>query len=191
MKIVIVAWGAQNLKDVIAHGSHWEYWGLNVCPRWAQNIKWTRWFNLHHYASLKQNMPNALAQEIGWAHVNDRIPYYVLESWGNKLPNERIFPRQKLEKMPRGSYHCGSIDWMLAYAILIGAKEVAVHGASLAMEGGEPLSAWPCLEYWIGYAQGKGIKISTYDCGLFFNYRIVRDHRRYGYDEYDLIQEVK
>ena len=58
------------------------------------------------------------------------------------------------------------------------------------MEGGEPLSAWACLEYWIGYARGRGIRVVlAEDCNLFYNYRIVRDKRQYGYDDWDLIED--
>ncbi len=179
---------ALDMGAALSHGAGWEHWCLNNC--WPIAVRWDRWFNIHQYGALKKNWPKGLAQEIAWAHMNPKVPCYVIESWGGVLPNERIFPRDKLARQPRGWYHCGSIDWMVAYAIHLKATEIAIHGVSLAMESGEPLSAWPCLEYWCGYAEGRGIKVTVHEPGLFANYRVVRDKRAYGYDEYDLITDV-
>ena len=187
MKVAI--YGGAPIKDLAGaqHGRGWEYWCLNnVFP---VAVPWTRWFNLHHYKTLKKEWPRGLAQEIAWAHMNPEVPCYVLESWGGVIPNERIFPRSRLARMPRGDYHCGSFDWIVAFALLLGAKEIAIHGIGLAMESGEPLSAWSCLEYWIGYAEGRGARVRMFDSNLFYNYRLVRDKKAYGYDDWDLVED--
>lgn len=173
----------------IPKGRDWEFWCINnVRP--AIVDRWDRWFNLHHYDTLRREWKSGLAQELALAHLDPEVPCYVLESWKGKLPNERIFPLKALEKMPRGSYHCGSFDWLVAYALHLKAREIAIFGAYLAFEHGEPMSAHPCLEYWIGYAQGRGCNVKVYDSGLFYNYRLVRDKRRYGYDDWDLVEDV-
>lgn len=180
--------GGSPIKDyaVIPQRKGWETWHLNnIHP----TVACDRWFNLHHFKTLKSEWAHGLSAEIAWAHLNPEVPCYVLESWCGVIPNERIFPRAKLARMPRGNYHCGSFDWMVAYAVLLGAREISMHGIGLAMESGEPSSAWACLEYWIGYAQGRGINVNCVDCNIFYNYRLVRDHKAYGYDDWDLIED--
>jgi len=191
MKIVIVGgYPIQDRAAVYEHGEDWEYWGINAIHiDWLPVRKWSRWFNLHHYKTLKTEWKHGLAAEIAWHHIHNNVPCYVLESWDGIIPNERIFPRKKLERMSRGWYHCGSFDWMVAYAVSLGAEEIALHGIGLAMESGEPMSAHACLEYWCGYAEGKGCKVTTKDCNLFYNWHLVRDHKAYGYDDWDMIED--
>jgi hypothetical protein len=175
---------------LIPSGKEWEFWCINnVRPAFI--AKWHRWFNLHHYATLRKEWRHGLAQEIALAHLHPEIPCYVLESWGGVIPNERIFPNKALAKMPRGTYHCGSFDWLVSYALHLKAREIAIFGAELAHESGEPMSAHACLEYWIGYAEGRGCKVAIHDSGLFYNYRLVRDRKRYGYDDWDLLETIK
>lgn len=189
MKVAI--FGGAQIRDfgaVAVLDDSWEMWGLNnVIP--ACVPRWTRWFNLHHYRTLRREWAHGLANELAWAHLNPRLPCYVLESWGRKLPCERIFPRKQLAKMPRGNYHCGSFDWMVAFAVLLGAEEISLHGIGVAYEGGEPMSAHACLEYWCGYAEGRGIAVHAHDVNCFYNYRIVRDRKAYGYDDWDLVED--
>ena len=191
MKIAIIG---GNSKD--AHGALNrdidEFWGLNnVHPVWTNYIQWARWFNLHRYAHLYRDMPLGLDQEIVWARNNPEVPCYVVESWDDRLPNERIFPRKEMARaMPRGDYHCGSFDWMVAYATFVGATEIHLHGIGLAMESGEPSSAWACLEYWCGYAEGRGVKVFTAkDCDIFAYYHLVKTHKVYGYDDIPLVED--
>lgn len=190
MKVAIIAGGTINdIKAVLDLDESWEIWGLNnITPNFVP--RWDRWFNLHHYKTLRKEWPRGLASELAWAHMNPELPCYVLESWNGKIPKERIFPRRQLAKMPRGGYHCSSIDWMIAFAVLLGAKEISLHGVGLAFERGEPISAHPCFEYWCGYAEGRGIKVHTHDCNCFYNYRLVRDRKAYGYDDWDLVEDL-
>lgn len=188
MKIVMIG-GAITKPALVPNEKGWEQWIINnVFHEWT-GLRITRWFNLHHLKTLKKEYAGGLAQEIAWAWLHQKVPCYVLQSWAGALPNERIFPRKKLAAMPRGWYHCGSFDWMVAYAVLLGAKEISIHGVRLCTDSGEPMSARACLEYWIGYAEAKGCKVHFHDGDLFYNYHLVRDRKAYGYDDWDLLED--
>ena len=193
MKVAIIGGGAKEdggLKKLLRHHS-WEVWCVNMLlPSWFQKryYRIDKMFHLHQWAALKKNIPEHLEAFETWADKHDEMEIVLLEPY-EKLPRATIFPRYEMEYMSRSWYHCGSFDWIVAYAAHLGAQEIFLSGVGLHRESGEPMSAGPCLEYWCGYAEGKGVKVTTgSDCDLFWNYRLVRDHKAYGYDEFDLVE---
>ena len=140
----------------------WEFWGLNaIRAKWATDIPWTRWFNLHRIEHLFRDWEIDLLREIYWANKHAEIPFYTVGDWTDEISHATEFPIDSLRSMPRGGiYHAGSFDMMTAFAIHLGATEIAFHGVRLNMESGEPISARACLEYWCGMAEAKGCKIT-------------------------------
>ena len=197
MKVAIVGGATQALNEIgpKIQDPEWEIWGLNaIRPPW--NPRWTRMFNLHLWAHLVRDWAHGVRADINWAQANPTIPFYVLDPWRpGTLPNERIFPREELSHLEfaRNDYHAGSFDWLVAFAVLLGADEISLHGINLFNETGEPISARPCLEYWCGYAAGRGTRVSVAsDCAaLFAQYHYVRSNTVYGYDDVQLIEERK
>jgi len=162
-----------------------EVWGLNaIRPKWVK--RWDRMFNLHTYENLQRyKWPVEVEEE--WSADNPDVPFYVMPPWPPgfwfNLPVEAM-----AGEMSRGGYHCGSFDWLVAAAIFWGFGEVELHGVSLVTSE-EPISARPCLEYWCGYAEGRGVKvIAAKDCFLFkFMYTVISD-RVYGVDDTPLFE---
>lgn len=165
-----------------------EIWGRNgVRPAWVP--RWNRMFNIHRRKSLEEDWAEGLAADIKWANENPSVPFYVIDEWPD-APSTIPFPRHELSEMPRPDYHAGSFDWMVAFAILLGFKRIDLHGAGLVGELGSPLSARPCLEYWCGYAEGRGISVTrANDCDLFYNYHFTKTVSPYGYVEMPLIED--
>lgn len=194
MRIVIVGGRAQQkyfgykLRDQ----KNVEIWGLNaIRPRWVPY--WSRMFNLHTYERLiREDWPVEVEQD--WATENPDVPFYVLDKWP-KLASQRIFPGKRLMRdFPRGDYHCGSFDWMVAFACTMPkVTEIALHGIGLerAVEGGEPISSRACLEYWCGYAAGhNGIEITcAKDTDLFMFFHVVKSRLIYSYDHTPLVED--
>jgi hypothetical protein len=197
MKIAMMgsATGRDSIKEILHLDSTFKIWGLNaIRPDWTEGIEWDAMFNLHHWDHLVRDWINGVLKESEWAKSHPVVPFYTVDRWPhNSLPNRRDFPRKKLEKMPMGTYHAGSFDWLVAFATYLKAKEIRLYGIKLAVDGpgDEPISARACLEYWCGYAAGKGIKIKTMDCELFNQYHLVKSNTVYGYDDIKLIEERK
>lgn len=182
---IIVQGGAK--KKYFDCCSNWpndEIWCLNgIAFKWLPRID--RMFNIHRYALLKE-YGYSIDYDVSWAAINRHVPFYVADEWpGGILPNQVIFPREVLRRMPRGNYHCNSADWQIALAIYEGFERIRVHGVNLALNSvNEQLSARACFEYWVGYAEGLGIEVvMAPDCDMFYAYHLVRSERVYGYDD--------
>lgn len=163
-----------------------EVWGLNaIRPQWLDG-SWSRMFNLHrHDLLMRYGWP--VNREYEWVGANPDIPFITVDMWPRL--KSVIFPRAKL-KFPMANYHCGSFDWMVAYAMHLGAVEIALHGIRLGFEAGEPLSSRACLEYRCGMAAGRGIKITlSPDTDLFTFYHLVKSHLIYGYEDTPVVED--
>jgi len=144
-------------------------------------------FNIHRFKLLKQYGYNFDIEKRmkGMIYTADAWP----KGW---LHNGHIFPaKQMMKDMPRGHYHCGSADWLVAFAVWLGyVTEIDLHGWNLILEAGEPISARACLEYWCGYAEAKGIKVNVApDCGIFHYFHMVKSKRTYGYDDCPMFED--
>lgn len=191
MKIAIIG-GHARAGDIAHYDDSWQMWGLNaIRPPWI--ARWHAMFNLHRFAHLVRDWRWQLRKDIEWAQAHRQVPFYVLDPWPRKvLPNQMIFPKRRLLAMPNGQYHAGSFDWMVAFAVLQGAKAISLHGVRLALDGpaDEPISARACLEYWCGYAAGRGVTVLTArTTELFWQYHLVKSRSLYGYDDIHLVEQ--
>lgn len=188
MKVTIL--GALARKKYFDRNKTDEVWGLNAIRHpWVK--KWDRMFNLHMYEHLLRDWEKGLKVDIKWVNKNKNCKFYVCDPWP-KVPTAIIFPREELKITSWYDYHCGSFDWLVAFAIHEGATEINLHGINLIRESGEPISARACLEYWCGVAEGKGIKVNRADdCWIMRNYywRIQETKKVYSYDDYQLYEE--
>ena len=185
-KVVMIAGNSKEKFFQEDHDS--EIWGLNgIRPDWIK--RFDRMFNLHLRAGLERDWKKGLEKDVEWINDNPDTPFYVLDEWKD-APTALIFPRHEFSYQPRESYHASSLDWMVAYAIHLGFREIELHGIGFVGELGEPLSARSCIEYWCGYAEGLGINVvSSKDVDLFYQYHYVKTNTVYGYDEVDLIED--
>lgn len=79
------------------------------------------------------------------------------------------------------TYFTNSIGYMLALAIKKKPKEISIWGIDME-HGGEYSFERPCVAYWIGQAEGRGIKVSS-SSGL------AQANFLYGYENLDLLME--
>lgn len=195
MKVAIVGPSAKP-TPLFVYDEKWQFWGINAAYR---NIRpprsWSMMFNLHRFEHLKRDCPEYLWWDGVWSALNPKVPMVTVDAWpGRLLANPVIFPRKKLAAQPRADYHASSFDWLVAYAIHLKATHIAVHGVGFALDSNreEPISARACLEYWLGYAEGRGIKtIVARDCDIFYQYHLVRSRTVYGYDDVVMVEKRK
>jgi len=137
----------------------WDIWGINHHFLYQpEGLRFTAWFELHDPDHFKAN-PEARKRWLREAH---EFPIYMqaelAEAWGHKA-----FPRVQIEKVfPRGGYQAITFSWLLALAILWEYEEVEFHGIHSMIQG-EPMSGRACLEYWVGFAEGCGVKVRIPD----------------------------
>jgi hypothetical protein len=169
----------------------YDCWTLNSAWRlFPEDLHWhpvrlRAWFELHSRRYL--------SQEWGRRHTHFKalavltVPVYVqrVKDWP-ELRYGRTFPRGSLRRaFPRGDYHASSLDWMFAYGIWLGYRDIRLYGVDFGpTDTGEPLSARACLEYWVGVAEGRGVRVTLQEpTGLFWIYNYGRERTPYHYDD--------
>lgn len=85
-----------------------------------------------------------------WLHPDHATQYPASATW----PHAHAFPKAEIEAH-FGRYFTSTPAWMLAHAILQGAKEVQIYGIHLATEA-EYIEQRPNFEFLIGCVLGAG-----------------------------------
>ena len=93
------------------------------------------------------------------------------------VKQSRAFPLVKiLDLFPR-KYFTSTIAYMLAYLISLDADEISLYGMNFAFNE-EYYKQKPCIEYFIGIAEGRGITVNvSKDSAL------LSANQLYGFDE--------
>ena len=187
MRIAII--GRPAKEQYFKASDYDEVWGWNATRLpWVKS--WTRRFNLHKFEYLKRDWMDDVMREAERRAKEPHIPLYTLDPWPKELEaNQIIFPRDKLQDFVRPDYHCSSFDWLIAFAIHLGATKIGVHGISLWAEE-MPLSARACGEYWCGVAEGRGVAVDIKpDSDLFAYMHVVKSRQVYGYDDVHILED--
>jgi hypothetical protein len=85
-----------------------------------------------------------------------KFPIYMQEK-NPDIPMSVRFPKEKIME-EFGNYFTNSISWEIALAVMEGFKEIHLYGVDMATHS-EYAYERPSVEYFLGWAQGRGIKI--------------------------------
>jgi hypothetical protein len=138
-----------------------EVWGLNELYSYFQQVPGShaeRWFEIHSPNSPSKNTP----QHQAWLK-KATIPVYMQKHFDN-IPASVAYPKEEVfkffeEKGYMGAkYFTNSISYMIALAIYEGYKEIHIYGVDMAQDS-EYAFQRPSCEYFIGIAEGMGIKV--------------------------------
>jgi len=179
-----------------------EAWGVNnLCHSMPlAQFPFTRWFEIHHIDKLEDGTfrrrfdPVFRNQKVndylmggefqgqtvpGLADLN--IPVYMQKLWP-EVPNSIVYPVEQMVAQ-FGDYFTNSISFQLALAISEGFEEIHVYGVDMAVSSkmflhDEYAQQRPSCEYFLGIAQGRGIKIFIPDTSDLLKTRFM-----YGYEE--------
>ena len=143
----------------------YEIWCLNEMYKVAKQVpafRADRWFEIHDRNSKSKATPEHTA-----FLKQCPVPLYM---WGHydDIPNSVRFPKDEImrwleSKVFYGSgYFNNSISWMVALAMMEGFKHIAIYGVDMAT-GDEWGHQKPSCEYFIGLAEGMGIKVEIPD----------------------------
>lgn len=174
-----------------------EVWGCNSLWKCAVDatgqFRGTRWFELHPKGVNTEEEQRAV-----WLCASKRIPIYLLDrdEWLrdppvplNRLKVEDLeyipeylltFPVAQIAK-DVNDYFCCTFAYQVALALLEGFEEIVLKGIDLTVGSKrERLIEKPNLEWWLGYAEGKGVRIIHPVTSM-----MSRHVYRYGYDYWD------
>ena len=92
-----------------------------------------------------------------------------------EIPLSEAFPLIECEKEFGQPYFKNTIAYMIAYALLKGAKEIDIYGVNQASSG-EYFYEKSSVEYWLGVANGRNVKINIWGA----HSELLTDKRRFG-----------
>jgi len=172
--------------DAPARSETGEYivWGLNDMPLYK---KIDALFNMHDLT--KQPPPNKLCMVVA---EQDKIPLYTLKKhdWLSntiKYPFDTIVKKflsgHTVGKKPL-KYFSSSICYMIALAIHKGATEIQLWGASYFANQRDAILERAAVEFWLGIAIGKGIKVHVH--GPTTILKAGENNDLYGYENNDI-----
>lgn len=172
-KVCIVGFTGHRELALELDRDEWEIWGLNELYRYMPVAVFDRWFEVHGREYLEKD-------EDGQRHIHDlkslSIPIYM-QVHHEDIPASVRFPKEELCKTLDSEYFTNCPAWMLGMAIAMGFSEILMVGVDMAQDT-EYSTQRPCCEYWLGRAQGAGIKAHVAPMS-----DLLKSVGLYGYDD--------
>ena len=150
-KVAIVGFTDHRVQALELDRSEWEIWGLNELHRYHSWELFDRWFEVHKREDIEQDEQHIEAM------AAMGIPVYM-QRHHDDIPNSVAFPRERIMEALDSGYFTSSIAWEVAMALMMGFEEIHVYGVDMAQET-EYAEQRNCLEFWLGYARGRGCKV--------------------------------
>lgn len=155
-KLAIVG-TASTWKEAPYDSDDYDIWGLNGLHGFfgtpdspAKASDFDLWFNIHDIEGVRK-------QETHMAFLNSgKVPVVMKEHY-SEVPKSIKYPWQQILNRYR-HYHESTFSWLVCLAMEMGYKQIDWYGTHLSSED-EYRNQRPNLEYYIGLAEGRGIKI--------------------------------
>ncbi len=164
-------------------------WAVAGCNNlWAQTgmaDKWPKaesWYDLHDSGTItgktvaEPQMKKAAEEHTQWLREG-KMPCWVMPAARQPdWPTAKDFPRDKILAWAKDlglagpRYFTNSVSWMVAHAVYVSevngwsrnGAEIGMWGIDMA-QSGEYAAQRPSCEYWLGIAEGLGIKVTVAD----------------------------
>lgn len=175
-KIALIGKAPDSLKDAPFDKPEWEIWILNTLGHLNEVPRWDRQFELHDLTLCK-------AKEYGdyypWLEKQTR-PVFLRDEPPVTFKGGVQYPLQSIlahfGQYAGRTYLTNTVSLMMALAIFEHERvaeigEIGIYGVNMAqhgMSGNLSSAGWftseyarqrPSVEYWIGIAEGRGIKM--------------------------------
>ncbi len=171
--MAIVGYAPSSRDKAPYQSDDFEIWGVNELYKVAPRVDLL--FELHNYRWLTSKARNP--QHLEWLKKS-KIPVYMLKHYKD-IPNSMEFPIEMIN-LEFENYFTNSISYMLALAIVMGYKEIHVYGVDMATSE-EYQGQRPSVEYFVGLAQGRGIKVHIPN-----ESDLLKTFYQYGYDDFQI-----
>lgn len=177
LKVAIVGTADCSRHKAPYDNESWEIWSLGANAR--DIPRYDRWFEFHTQRVLR----NANSWETIFPFFGQCGDKLTLGHPCTELPKAKLYPLEEI-KVRFGNYFTSSIAYMIALAIHEGAKEIGIWGISMLADE-EYARQRPCVEYYIGIAQGMGINVVIAE-----ESPVLRAERMYAFEYCELSAEI-
>ena len=168
-KVAIVARAPASRYEAPFDDPSVEIWTLSPasdCKDWTDLKRWDRFYELHSMEFMEQECPGFPA----WIAENKK-------KTPDKIWTQDKFPLSDMVEEFGVDYGTSSVAWMIQHAIYEKASWLGVFGCDMAHVS-EYATQRPCVEFWLGYARGRGIEVVLPD-----SCDVVKHRQRYGFEK--------
>lgn len=158
LKVAVIGLAPSTRDGIPWNDEAWELWGL----AWdAERYKLHRAFEIHDMHDITQfhgHTPASLKEYLEKISFCRRL--YMADAYP-EVPGAERYPYELVSQVC-GNYWESSIAYMVGLAIVEGAEEISIYGVSMKANE-EYFYQRPNLEYLIGLATGRGIKVHVHE----------------------------
>ena len=168
---------SNTLNQAPFNDKSFEFWALNDMFVTLPEGLATRWFEFHDRKTHETHKPrgDSNISYLDWFR-SATIPVYMQEHFED-IPASIKYPLETMVEHFGRQYFKSTLDYMMALALYEGFEEIHLYGVNMA-DNIEYAHQRPSMEYWIGRAEGMGVKVVLPEgCDL------MKGYFRYGYDE--------
>ena len=162
-------WGARDGAEV---------WGCSICYFNQKDLD--RLYNADHLPGLTCSDPDYIA------NVNKHGFQVWMQAPHPEIPNSHAIPKDEMMRYFGLShpYWTSTIAYMVSHAIYEGYNDITIHRVLEVVGSKDYIFQKPCLDFWLGVALGRGIKIRISEGSM-----LCRPHPwetgEYGYELHD------
>lgn len=156
-----------------------EVWSLNHNHPYIPKDCWSLWIDIHdpQWSATKGLKPEVWADQERFLKTSHGKPIYMQRHYP-EYPDSVAYPREEIVKRFGRRYFTSAMAYLIALALFEGCEEIGLFGAD--MRGDEEYATQrPAVEYWLGRAEGMGVKVYVPPAAGVLN----PDGMDYGYDE--------
>ena len=135
----------------------WQKWGLPWDEGWW--VRMDRHFEMHDYRLL---VSKASRRKPGYLERLRGLDCLYMQETYESIPNAKAYPFDEVAETIGAYYFNSSIAYAFALAIHEGAEEIGIWGVDM-VGSDEYAYQRPNMEYLIGVARGRGIKVHVPD----------------------------
>lgn len=167
-KVALVGFAMGTRHQTPFFDSDCEVWGLNEL--YLHIPRFDRWFQMHGWQELENNLRDG--RHLEWLQKCDK-PIYMQKHHKN-IPMSIAYPLKEMVA-EFGEYFTHTVAYMLALAIYEEFKEIHLYG--IEMSPPHYIRQRPNVEYLIGIARGRGIKVHIPEESTFLRSRASRGRK--------------
>ena len=156
-----------------------EIWGVNDS---FLRIKCDKSFHMHDLNEFLKDPKTASSTRLVIRNIEDGLhkdmKFYTTHKF-KEIPSAILYPLDEIVDRFNSNYFVSTIDYMIAYALYLGATKIRLFGINMSVMNEEFYSQKPSAEFWLGLAMGMGVEIDTeFTKSSLFK---IKDGHLYGY----------
>ena len=134
-----------------------EIWGVNDA---FVRHKCEKTFHMHDLNVWQDREESVSSTKLCIEHAKNYpdMEFFTIKKY-EKIPNAKEYPLDEIVKYFGTNYFTNGISYMIAYALYKGVTQLNLYGVNMTHQT-EYIAQKPNVEYWLGRAQGAGVKVN-------------------------------